>query len=104
MCGIISSSVGHALTRSKEFSVPTRYEFNRPKLYTIYPSIQCEIVTSRLHGLKRISLYSMLTLDLLAGVFNASQKCAIAANFVRCYFQMRDKYKGYKLGYIHVFL
>ena len=104
MCGIISSSVGHARNRAQEFSVPTRYEFNRPKLYTIYPSIQSEIVISRLHGLKRISLYSMLTLDLLAGVFNPSQKCAIAANFVTCYFQMCDKYKGYKLGYIHVFL
>ena len=104
MCGIMSSSVGHARNRAHKFSVPTRYEFNRPKLYTIYPSIQSEIVISRLHGLKRISLYSMLTLDLLAGVFNPSQKCAIAANFVTCYFQMCDKHKGYKLGYIHVFL
>ena len=39
MCGIISSSVGHARNRAQEFSVPTRYEFNRPKLYTIYPGI-----------------------------------------------------------------
>ena len=81
-----------------------RYEFNRPKLYTIYPGIQSEIVISCLHGLKRISFYSMLTLDLLAGVFNASQKCAIAANCITCYFQMCDKYKGYKPGYMHVIL
>ena len=103
MCGIVSSSVGHARNRARDFSVPTRYEFDRPKLYTIYPGIQSEIVISRLHGLKRISLYSMLTLDLVAGVFNASQKCAIAANCITCYFQMCDKYNGYKPGYISVF-
>ena len=55
-------------------------------------------------SLKRVSLYSMLTLDLLAGVFNSSQKCAIAANCITCYFQMCDKYNGYKPGYISVFL
>ena len=104
MCGIVSSSVGHARNRARDFSVPTRYEFDRPKLDTIYPGIQSEIVISRLHGLKRISLYSMLTLDLVAGVFNASQKCAIAANCIACYFQMCDKYKGCKPSYIHVFL
>ena len=104
MCGIISSSVGHARNRARDFSVPTRCEFNKTKLYIIYPGIQSEIVVSRLHGLKRISLYNMLTLDLLAGVFNATQKCAKAANCITCYFQMCDKYKGYKPGYIHVFL
>ena len=104
MCGIITSSVGHARNRARDFSVPTRYEFNRTKLYTIYPGIQSEIVISRLHGLKRISLYSMLPLDFLAGVFNASHKCAITANCITYYFQMCDKYKGYKPGYIHVFL
>ena len=104
MCGIISSRVGHARNRARDFYVPTRYEFNRPKLYAIYPGIQSKTAISRLHGLKRISLYSMLTLDLLAGVFNASQKCAIAANCITCYFQTCDKYKGYKPGYIHVFL
>lgn len=104
MCGIISSSVGHASNRARDFSIRTRYEFNRPKLYTVYPGIQSQIVISCLHGLKRVSLYSMLTLDLLAGVFNSSQKCAIAANCITCYFQMCDKYNGYKPGYISVFL
>ena len=104
MCGIISSSVGHARNRARDFSIRTRYEFNRPKLYTVYPGIQSQIVISCLHGLKRVSLYSMLTLDLLAGVFNSSQKCAIAANCITCYFQMCDKYNGYKPGYIYVFL
>ena len=104
MCGIISSSVGHASNRARDFSIRTRNEFNRPKLYTVYPGIQSQIVISCLHGLKRVSLYSMLTLDLLAGVFNSSQKCAIAAKCITCYFQMCDKYNGYKPGYISVFL
>ena len=47
MCGIISSSVGHARNRAREFSVPKRYEFNRPNLYTIYPGIQSEIVDNK---------------------------------------------------------
>ena len=79
MCGIIGSSVGHASNRARDFSIRTRYEFNRPKLYTIYPGIQSQIVISCLHDLKRVSLYSMLTLDLLAGVFNSCRKCAIAS-------------------------
>ena len=73
MCGIISSSVVHARNRARDFSIPTRYEFNRPKLYTIYPGIQSEIVISCLHCLKRVSLYSMLTLDLLAGALTPAK-------------------------------